>query len=95
MNLESKRARLRELNARDNHLMRQVHEVREERRKLQLEISREVHPCSCVRLNGEIQVYDMKEHERRRRETFGLGLVAELLSADKDCPHCHGSGVPT
>lgn len=95
MNLESKKSKLRELNDHDFRLMRQLDEVRKESRELKLEICREEHPCECVKLNRDIEIYDMTELIHRNRECFGLGFVAELLSARKDCQLCHGSGIPT
>lgn len=89
-------------------LRRQIDGLRKERRKLQertneidetlstLELaeSQASHPCSCVRLNRDIDVVTSADVQNRRREVFGLGVVADLLSADLDCPKCGGTGVP-
>lgn len=65
-----------------------------ERRKLELEQNREDHPCQCVKLNKDIEVFDMQEQERRGRVPLGLGFVADCLTAIKDCHVCNGTGVP-
>lgn len=66
-----------------------------QRRELELEEVREAHPCDCVKLNASIGIHDTGEQARQGREglSFG-GWVSETLSALKDCPRCHGTGVP-
>lgn len=72
----------------------QVTELTTELHKLETEQFREEHPCSCVRLNGDIEIYDMAEQSRRNREPLQLGAVYATHSARKDCTTCHGTGKP-
>lgn len=51
--------------------------------------------CVCVRLGRDIDVTNMSEQEAAGRRGLQIGLVAETLSALKDCPSCRGSGIPT
>lgn len=51
--------------------------------------------CVCVRLGKDISVTDMSEQEAAGRRGLQIGLVAETLSALKNCPVCRGSGMPT
>jgi hypothetical protein len=51
--------------------------------------------CVCVRLGKDIDVTNMSEQEAAGRHGLQIGLVAETLSALKDCPSCRGSGIPT
>ncbi len=62
--------------------------------KLELEQAWEDHPCTCVKLNGDIGIYDMMEQERRNRRGLGFGFVSHCLSAIKNCPKCEGKGIP-
>lgn len=75
-------------------LMSRVDIIDKERRRLLMTQSRQDHSCKCVRLNSEIGVFNMSDTEARRRATFGAGFVQELLSADRDCLSCDGTGVP-
>lgn len=52
------------------------------------------YPCSCVRLNSDLYIYDMAEQWAAGRQGLTTGLVSESLSAFIDCPMCHGSGMP-
>ena len=51
--------------------------------------------CVCVRLGKDINVTNMTEQEVAGRHGLQIGLVAETLSALKNCPSCRGSGIPT
>ena len=84
-------ARLRE--ERDG-LNKRVYALNESIKELQLLEDKEQHSCSCVKLNRDIEIYDMQEQERRGRNPLGLGLVSETLTARKDCPTCKGTGKP-
>ncbi len=92
--LEKLRAKRRGLQSRVAELLGEVGKIDQKLKPLEQEESRAEHPCSCVRLNREIGVDNMGSAEENRRRTFGLGLVVELLSADRDCPKCAGTGVP-
>lgn len=63
--------------------------------KLRFEEAKEKYSCSCVRLNKDINVFDMRDQELRNRNGLQLGFVAETLSADRSCQTCHGSGKAT
>lgn len=88
------RQRIDELWAKRQALHRELDAVIGEENALWLEESRKDHQCSCVRLNKDIEVFDMGDVEKRKRRTFGIGPVAELISADEDCALCGGSGKP-
>ncbi len=92
--LEELRAKRRDLQNQVAELLGEVGELDQKLKPLEQEESRAEHPCSCVRLNREIGVDNMGSAEENRRRTFGLGLVVELLSADRDCLECAGTGVP-
>ena len=96
--LDELRAKRRDLQSRVAELLGEVGEIDQKLKPLELEESRADHPCSCVRLNSDIGVNDMGDVEAKRRRSFVAGhatnLVAELLSADRDCPKCAGTGVP-
>lgn len=51
--------------------------------------------CVCVRLGKDIRVTNMSEQEAAGRTGLQCGLVAETLSALKNCPACRGSGIPS
>ena len=65
--------------------------------ELQHEEDREAHPCECVRLNADIEIYDMGEQERRKRKPVGAwhSFVRDALTAREDCPKCKGTGKPS
>ncbi|KKL52098.1 hypothetical protein LCGC14_2288910 [marine sediment metagenome] len=92
--LDELRKERRGLQSRVAELLGEVGEIDQKLKPLEREESRAEHPCSCVRLNSDIGVNDMGVAEAMRRRTFGIGLVAELLSADRDCLECAGTGVP-
>lgn len=71
-----------------------LYDLYKKKAEVELAIERLDHPCSCVCLNKEIDIWDCREQEAKRRNGFGAGLVADSLSANLDCPTCHGSGVP-
>src|SRR5574342_467753 len=87
-----------------------IDELREERWRLQSRIDiidKEVrqltradtfaeHSCTCVRANRDINVFDTRTVERARRNVVGIGggFIADLVSADRDCKRCDGTGVP-
>src|SRR5271167_613130 len=58
------------------------------------QIARLTYPCSCVKLNQELDIYDMSQQEAAGRNGLGSGFVSECLSADKNCPICRGAGIP-
>ena len=92
--MSQRKERLQEIDTKLNSLGELREELLRERRVLDLEQRKEDHPCSCVKLNGDIEIYDMQEQERRGRNPLGLGFVADCLTALKNCPVCNGTGVP-
>lgn len=90
----NRKARIREIDTLCQSLQRQLDILHDELKELRLEQSIEDHPCPCVKLNSDIEVYDMIEQERHGRRGLGFGLVAETLSAIKLCEVCKGTGIP-
>lgn len=89
-----RRARLDELRKERAQLNLKVEKLTSEIAQLDLQERREEYPCVCVKLNRDIEVYDMQEQERRGRNPLGLGLVSECLTARKSCDYCNGTGKP-
>jgi hypothetical protein len=88
--------RMRELRVQARALQKKLDQVFKELTALKEEKEKETYPCSCVKRNRDIEVFDMAEQERRKR--VGLvagGFVSESLSAREDCEVCCGSGIPT
>jgi hypothetical protein len=74
-----KRSLINELSEEREGLLDRVSVIDKELRRLELEKGHEEHPCSCVRLNRDIEVYDIADADRKHRRTLGLGFVSELL----------------
>lgn len=91
---ELRRSTISRLREERDELQKRVYALNDSIKELQLLEDKEQHPCSCVKLNGDIEIYDMQEQERRGRVPLDLGLVSECLSARKDCPICKGTGKP-
>ncbi len=90
----ARQARLQVIRVEQDKLNKRQQELAEERQKLEHEQFKEEHPCSCVKLNGDIEVYDMGEQARRGRVALQLGAVYATHSARKDCETCGGTGKP-
>lgn len=96
MNNKDRKVSIQTLCSKAEVLQTELDELRRQRVALDLEVSREDHPCSCVKLNKDIEIYDTMEQERRGRVGLSLGgWVSETLSARKDCEYCKGKGIPT
>lgn len=90
-----RQARIQELRAQADKLRKQSDKLYAEIAKLDLEQRKEDHPCACVKLNRDVEIYDMGEQERRGRNPLSLGgFVADTLTARKDCTVCMGTGKP-
>lgn len=90
-----RQARIQELRAKLYKLRKQSDDLFTEIAKLELEQRKEDHPCTCVKLNKDVEIYDMQEQERRGRNPLSVGgFVADTLTARKDCTVCNGTGVP-
>ena len=92
MNRNERRARINDLQTERRALTVKINGLNEELKQLNLEDEKEDYPCSCVRLNRDIEIYDMQEQTRRGRNPLGLGMVSECLSARVECPTCKGTG---
>lgn len=78
----------REHQSKADELGREIHQLR-------LDDVREEYPCTCVKLNSDIEIFDMAEQARRNRNCLAVtGMVAECLTARKDCEWCSGTGKP-
>lgn len=90
-----RQARIQELRSKADKLRKELDELHTEINKLDLEQRKEDHPCTCVKLNRDVEIYDMQEQERRGRNPLSCGgFVADTLTARKDCTVCNGTGVP-
>ena len=81
--------------ARDNLRQQQekTNRLAKEVRELQLAADKEEYNCCCVKLNRDIEIYDMQEQERRNRTVVSYqSFVPDCLSARRDCPDCKGAG---
>ena len=93
--MTARQARIQQLRAEAQDLREKSDKLYAEIKSLDLEQRKEDHPCTCVKLNGDVEVFDMQEQERRGRNPLSCGgFVADTLSARKDCTVCNGTGVP-
>jgi hypothetical protein len=93
--MTNRRDRIRQLRDQVSVLDKQRNEKLTEIHKLELEQRKEEHPCSCVKLNRDVEIYDMQEQERRGRNPLSVGgFVADTLTALKGCRECKGTGKP-
>lgn len=92
--MTARQARLQQLNVELEQVNKKQQELISERKKLEREQFLEEHPCSCVKLNGDVEIYDMAEQSRRNRNPLQLGAVYDTYSARNDCQECGGTGKP-
>lgn len=79
-------------NERDYH-RRMMDNLAKEAFELSVKLTKLKHPCYCVKLNRDIEVYTMDEEARRNRTELSYSsFVSEAVTARKDCPDCHGTG---
>lgn len=90
-----RRERIGHIESRCEELEAELNELNDLRRSLELEQAREDHPCSCVAYNADLLIYDLIEQNKQGRVGIGFGPVINTLSALRDCPHCHGTGIPS
>jgi hypothetical protein len=92
----NRRAEIFSLHEERRHLSSEIAKIDHKLDALHLEQSREDHPCPCVVLNQDIDIFSMVQIIQSKRELFSVGseLVGGCLSALKSCPICHGTGVP-
>jgi hypothetical protein len=83
-----------ELRVQVREKMDQVRSISAQIERVELEIQHLNYPCQCVQPNKQLGISNMIEQEQQHRNPLDLGAVCDVLSADKDCPICHGSGVP-
>jgi hypothetical protein len=86
-------SRIVELNRKRDELIEQTRAVSIELKALELEESRSVHDCECVRLNRDLGIWNLALQESLGRVPLGLGVVSETLSALRGCPSCYGTGI--
>jgi hypothetical protein len=90
--LYKQRAALRE---QTRELEEQIKTISTEMTKVNTQIDLLNFPCSCVRLNVGLDIWNIGLQESRNRNGLTVGFpVADTLSADRSCPICHGTGVP-
>lgn len=93
--MTARRARIQQAQAERQQLQTKVDALSKEIAELRLAEERDEHPCSCVKLNRDVEIYDMGEQERRGRVPLSVGgFVADTLTARKDCQECGGTGKP-
>jgi hypothetical protein len=93
--MNARQARMQEIDNESRQLRKKLDALHEERSKLRLAQEKEEHPCECVRLNKDVEIFDMVEQERRGRHPLSCGgMVADTLTARKDCQECGGTGKP-
>lgn len=91
----NRKERLSKIRSEIDTTQRQLDKLHEERHTLEMEQKREDFPCTCVKLNKDVEIYDMNEQSRRGRNPLSCGgFVADTLSAREDCGVCLGTGVP-
>jgi|SRR5271157_1667800 len=92
----SRKDRIQELRSEARTLQTQVDTLHKECNALELEQQKYDHPCTCVKLNRDVEIFDMGEQSRRGRTPLSMGgFVADCLSAREDCDTCKGTGIPT
>jgi len=92
---QKRKERIRELRQQVDQLNKKKNELFDEIVRLDLEERKEEYSCLCVRLNRDIDVFDMAEQEHKHRNPLSVGgFVADTLSARKDCTTCQGTGKP-
>jgi hypothetical protein len=74
--------------------MREADRLAGECKSLRQKIAHLEHTCACVVLNSDVGVWDIAGQQVARRNSLGVGLVSETLSASKDCLRCGGTGIP-
>jgi hypothetical protein len=95
MNSTSRKNRLNEIRTEIRTLQTKIDILAEERTTLDLAQHRDDFPCSCVKLNRDVEIFDMHEQSRRKRNPLSCGgFVADILSARQDCDTCLGTGIP-
>lgn len=88
------REKVRTLQEKIDPIATAIKAIEDDIKVIDMEINHLKHPCPCVRLNEDIGVLDVIQQDKSHRNPFGLGYVGACLSADKNCPICHGTGVP-
>lgn len=92
---DGRKARLKELWGERSRLSNRIDALSRELESLQLAEAIEDHPCSCVRKNEDIGIWNAQGLANDKRNCLmGAGVISRLISADADCPECHGTGKP-
>lgn len=93
-NLDEMKARYLELEKQAGDYKRAMSSIHDQMEVLDLKIKWATYTCTCVRLNKDLDIWDMSQQEEQGRRPLGFGSVSDTLSADKNCPICHGTGIP-
>ena len=92
--LEEMKAQYRELETQADLATQQHYSIRHQMEELDLKIRQATYTCPCVHQNKELDIWDMSQQRDPNRKPLGLGMVYDTLTADKNCPHCSGTGIP-
>jgi hypothetical protein len=92
--IEELSATRNELRSQAEQLDRQLSSVRKQIGEVSRAIDWATYTCSCVRLNKDLNIWNTFLQEDHGRKGLTTGVVEETLSADKNCPICHGLGIP-
>jgi hypothetical protein len=87
-------ARIHAIDAECKKIQARLKRFHEERDQLVLAGNREEYPCSCVKLNCDIGIYDGSQQEKAGRKGLGIGLISQTFSCLKNCSVCRGTGKP-
>ena len=83
------------LTAERQRLSNRISEIDREYNIERVRESRLEHPCECVKLNSDINVFTMPDLAiHHRHALMYTGAVSEILSADAQCCKCEGTGIP-
>ncbi len=84
---------IHKMRAERTELNKKISELDVQLTKLELENNKEHFNCPCVQLNKDIGIYSSGDQVRAGRCACAFGgLVADTLSAEKNCPMCKGWG---
>lgn len=86
--------RIKSLTKRRNDLSARMQQTDNELNVARLELSKLNHPCACVVFNSDIGVYSAETQDKVGRVGLEAGLVANTLSARRECTICNGTGKP-
>jgi hypothetical protein len=87
--------KLRDLAAERQRLSNRITEIDREYNVERVRECRLEHPCECVKLNSDIDVFTVSDLAAQHRHALMYtGTVSEILSAGTHCCKCEGTGIP-